>query len=126
MHHLTEPGYIHQQVRELAAQALANPLPTTLAGRLDLLERHLHAVLGTPGLAETSFTAETAAATSTFAPVLSEVIRASAPGSIDDPSDCDSAAVTGVALITLGAIGGGPVGAVAGFVYGVALLASAC
>ena len=117
-------------LKEMLSKRLAAPLPKSYEERLGLLESHLREV--TEYLERTP--PETFAKGSEqvdqsirFARLISAEIRDEFKMSpLFRMSDCDAAAAWGVGLITLGAIGGGPVGAIAGFGYGVALLAASC
>jgi hypothetical protein len=116
------------ELKAMLSKRLADPLPESYDERLSLLEKHLlevTAVLEKYPSSTFITISEQVAQSINFARQISADIR----GMLQirsELSDCDSAAVTGVALITLGALGGGPVGAIAGFGYGVALLAASC
>jgi hypothetical protein len=113
------------------SKLLAVPFPQSYEERLSLLENHLLEVIKVlEKLPPNTFagTPEHVAQSILLARQISADVRdqANQTSTLFELSDCDSAAVTGVALITLGAIGGGAVGAIAGFGYGVALLVASC
>jgi hypothetical protein len=117
-------------LKEMLSRRLAAPFPQSDDERMSWLENHLREVTAvvdgsawnasvpTPELVSQSILMARE-----VVPDIRRTVKASATEFV---SDCDAAAATGVALITLGAIGGGPVGAIAGFGYGVVLLATSC
>lgn len=114
-----------EEVRSRLKRILATPLPDTLQERLDLLERHLRenlpaasdapAPTGSEGLTQTiSFIRE----------VVPEVNRMTSESAADF-SECDQAALEGVAAITIGCVIGPHVGLLA-FGWGVYHLTQHC
>ncbi len=116
------------ELKAMLSKRLAEPLPESYDDRLRLLEKHLQevtAVLEKYPLSTSVTISEQVAQSINFARQISADIREMLQIR-SELSDCDSAAISGVALITLGALGGGAIGAIAGFGYGVALLAASC
>jgi hypothetical protein len=117
-------------LKEMLARRLAAPLPQSDDERMRWLENHLREVTAVlDGSARNApvpapeLVSQSILMAREIVPDIRRAVRASAAEFV---SDCDAAAATGVALITLGAIGGGPVGALAGFGYGVVLLVTSC
>jgi hypothetical protein len=117
-------------LKDMLARRLAAPFPQSDDERMSWLENHLRevtAVMAGPArnapVPAPELVSQSILMAREIVPDIRRAVRASAAEFI---SDCDAAAATGVALITLGAIGGGPVGALAGFGYGVVLLVTSC
>lgn len=118
------------ELQAMLSKRLAGPLPESYEERLSLLGDHLRDVTAYLGsLTPNPFVAgpdQIAQSISLASQLSAEIRRAQQASALERMSDCDAAAAWGVGLITVGALGGGPVGAVAGFVYGVGLLATSC
>ena len=117
------------ELKAMFSKRLAAPLPKSYDERLSLLENHLREVTAcltrSPSIASATGPEQVAQVISLTRQISAD-IRGAQKTSTLRMSDCDSAAAWGVGLITVGAIGGGGVGAVAGFAMGVYLLAESC